>query len=90
MAVNLITIEVADTTIRTRVVDAFCAVYNRPDTVKDASGNNIPNPVTKAAFASSIMRGFVKDTVKTYEALKAADEARVAAAAKAESEVSIT
>lgn len=70
MATISITIPPAQTA---RVVDALCAYHGYQATLDDGT----PNPVTKAAFAKSVVIQLIKDVVK------AQDDAAARAAAAA-------
>lgn len=68
-----------------RVVDAFTATYGYQATIDGA-----PNPETKAAFVTRILREHVKGVVLAHEATVAATAAREAAAAKVATEIVVT
>tara|TARA_R100000808_G_C2145353_1_gene153170 strand:+ start:837 stop:1133 length:297 start_codon:yes stop_codon:yes gene_type:complete len=89
-------IEIADSDV-SRVIDAVCANYNRPDQVKNPdfidemeASEEIPkiidNPETEFQFANRMVRKFLSDHVSAYE-VRVAKEA---AAATANTAVSIT
>lgn len=69
--------------------DAFAGAYGYQATIKDAEGNDIPNPQTKPQFAKEIVKRFCKEVVQAYEAGKAAEAARKTAAEKASSEINL-
>lgn len=50
----------------------------------------VPNPETKGQFAKRMMLKWAKDSVKAYEATQAANASRDAAAAAAETEITLT
>lgn len=89
-------IEIADSDI-SRVIDAVCANYNRPEQVEnpdfspdeevsDTNPDMIENPETKNQFANRMVRKFLSDHVAAHE-VRVAKEA---AAAAANTTVSIT
>lgn len=71
--------------VAARVVDAFAAAYGWQPTI-----NGAPNPETKAAFTTRRLREHVRDVVAGYEASTAGETARVAAADKARTEITVT
>lgn len=77
MAVNLLSLDVADAATRNRIVDALCAVNGYQAQVPDPvnPGQVIPNPVTKAAFAKEHVKAYLKATVLSYERSQAATSA---------------
>lgn len=69
MATISITIGAGETT---RVIDALCSYGAYQAAIPDPSptaqpGDTIPNPVTKAAFARSVVLGVIKDIVRNQE-----------------------
>lgn len=69
----------------TRINNAFGAAYGYQATI-----NGSPNPESLTQFATRKVREFIKDVVKGQEAVAAAEAARVAALAAAESEITLT
>jgi len=57
------------------LLQAFADMYGYQDTIADAQGSTIPNPVTKAAFAKEKIREYVRDVYKAGK-LKALTTAR--------------
>ena len=68
-----------------RVQAAFASAYGYETTV-----NGSPNPETLVQFTQRKIREFIKGVVKGHEAVSAGEAARVAAAAAAESEITLT
>ena len=79
-----------DDQVATRVVDAFTVSYGYQDTIDDGEGNQIPNPQTRNAFTKAQVMKYIKEVVKGHEAKAAAEAARVAALAAADSEIVLT
>lgn len=71
--------------ILNRVTDGICGQYSYQATI-----NGSPNPETKAQFAQRMVREFIKNTVKGYEATVAQDAARTAAIASADTDIVLT
>lgn len=65
----------------TRVLNGFAAHHGYKDTLENPDGTTSPNPETKIQFARRIIRRFVLDSVKAYEAPIAAETARQTAIA---------
>ncbi len=68
-----------------RIVDALCGNYGYQATL-----DGVSNPETKQEFAQRMIRGHMKESVKTWESNQAEVQARVAARAKVESEINVT
>lgn len=62
----IFSVEIADKDVA-RVIESLCINYNRPETILDQNGNNIPNPETKPVFANRMVREFLSDHVRKYE-----------------------
>lgn len=99
-AAPLISIDLMSQDNATRVITAFCSVYNYQEKVRDekwvpAAGQTendrplIDNPRTKGQFTKAQVLKYVKAVVKQYESSLAVDAARKAAEAKTDSEVEI-
>lgn len=99
-AAPLVSIDLQTTANATRVMAAFCSVYNYQEKVRDekwvpGAGQTemdrplIDNPQTKAQFTKAQIIKYVKAVVKQYESSLAVDAARKAAEAKTDSEVGI-
>lgn len=75
-----------------RVRDAFAAAYGYSATVPDPAnpGQTIPNPENKTQFTQRMVRKYMHEVVKGYEATKDAETARQAAIIKAENEVTLS
>ena len=73
-----------------RVVDAISGLHDRPDTVDDGNGNQIPNPETKGQFAKRILRQWFKAKVVVWEGREAGKAAEASARASAEADIVIT
>lgn len=71
--------------ILTRVVNGVAGQHNYPATVGGS-----PNPETRTQFARRMLARWVRETVKAYEVTSAAESARVAAAAAADSQLDVT
>lgn len=74
---------------RTRILDAFTTAYSYQPTMKNAQGQDIPNPQTRAQFMKAKLAEYVRESVKAYEAGQASEDARKAAATKVDAEVVI-
>lgn len=53
--------------------------FNDLEEVSEENPETIPNPQTKGQFVNQVVRGFLIDNVKAWEAKQAADAARQAA-----------
>lgn len=69
-----------------QLLEAFAQVFNRPETVIDEHGNEVPNPETKAQFAKRHIRRFIRDVWRVYKSNRAAEEAKKKALEQAETE----
>ena len=67
-----------------RVIEALAGNYGYETNIKDAEGNTIPNPETKAQFAKRMMAQWVKQNISAWESNEAAQVARTAAIANVE------
>jgi hypothetical protein len=74
---------------RTRILTAYTNAHGYQPTLTQPDGTSIPNPQTRAQFFKQKLAETVRETVKAYEAGQAAEDARKAAAAKADSETGI-
>ena len=70
-----------------RIIAAFCAMYNRPKTVKNVKGDVVPNPETEEAFTNNMIKRFVKEVACAQEANVAAEATRKTALDKAATEI---
>jgi len=43
------------------IIDAFCTIYNRPETTQNEAGETIPNPVKKGEFALNCLKSYIKE-----------------------------
>lgn len=68
-----------------RVRDAICGQFGYAEELPGGT----PNPVSKNQFVKNVIKAFIKDAVIKYEAAKAADLAKKAAIAAADSEIDI-
>lgn len=59
-----------------RILDAFGSQYGYQPNIKDADGNEVPNPKNKSAFLKEIIIQIIKDAVKQHEGEQAANNAR--------------
>lgn len=74
--------------VQPRVLDAFSAVYGRPEEIPDPNHVPtgpmdvvmIPNPETKAQFAKRMLQQHVKDVLTNHEGNAEAEAARKAKA----------
>lgn len=73
-----ISIDIPDAVVP-RVLDAFAATYSWPGT-----------GLTKGQFAKQCLANYVKEVTKAYEASKAAEDARKAAADAANADITAT
>lgn len=73
----------------TRILDAFAFQHGYQATLPDLNGAPIPNPETKLVFFRRKIREFVKESVKAAEVSQAAESARVTAATKADTEITL-
>ncbi len=72
------------------VIDAFAALYNYRETITDPeTGEQIPNPLSKADFARRKVEDYVKEIVKAYRVNRAAEIARSTEEEKADKEVKV-
>lgn len=62
MATTAITINI-DNSLITETVNALCASGNYQDTITDANGQSVANPVTKAVFAKQVVRDYIRGIV---------------------------
>lgn len=62
-----------------KAIEAFSAVYQRPEKVKDANGEDIDNPVTKPRFMAQKIREFCVEVTKAYSVEQARKKASDAA-----------
>ena len=76
--------------ITTRVMNALAVHYGYQANIRDANGNLITNPETKAAFVKRMVVTTLKNIVRDQEAQIAAKAAKDQAALAAESEIIIT
>ncbi len=76
--------------VLSRILDAFAAEYNRPDTVLNEQGEQVSNPESEADFAKRKVMEYIKSVTKSYEAKAAAETARQAALDAAESEITLS
>lgn len=60
----------------TAILDDFVAYHGYQATIKDAEGNDIPNPQTKAQFAKAKVVSFVRESIKSFRANASANSAR--------------
>jgi hypothetical protein len=74
---------------RARIVTGYTNAHSYPATVTQPDGTTIPNPETRAAFFKRKLAETVRETVKSYEAGQAAEDARRAAAQKVDAETGI-
>lgn len=70
-----------------RVINAFCTVYRRPDTVVNAQGETVDNPTSKAEFTRNIVKSFMHEVMASHEGNIASEAARIEAINKAKTEV---
>lgn len=68
-----------------RILNGVVYQNGYTDNIKDANGNTIPNPVSKTQFFDQVTYRFWKESVKAYESSTAAETARLAALASADS-----
>jgi hypothetical protein len=73
----------------TRVANAFSAAHGYQAQVQQPDGTLAANPQTRRQYMRQVIVQFIRESVKTYEAGQAAEDARKAAALKAEAEVVI-
>lgn len=85
----ILTINIPDP-VATRVLTGFSAANGYQPTVPDGQGGTVPNPETRAQFCRRKLAEYVKATVQGWEANAAAHTAAQAAAAAADSELSVT
>lgn len=52
---------------RQDIIDAFCSVYKYRDEVEDVDEIMIPNPQTKAEFASQQLLLYIREVYKSYK-----------------------
>ncbi|HEY0171513.1 MAG TPA: hypothetical protein VGB98_10855 [Pyrinomonadaceae bacterium] len=76
-------------TQRTRILNAYTGAHGYQPTVKDAAGQDVPNPQTRAQFFKQKLAETVRETVKSYEAGLASEDARKAAAKRVDDETGI-
>ena len=80
------------TPLVSRVVDAFAGQYGYKTTIPNPQNPNapeIPNPVSKSQFATNVVKSFVKEVVKAYEANTEAEKARKRAFDLAEKDIQL-
>lgn len=63
---------------KTRALDGVVYQNGYQDTITDAEGKTIANPVTKAQYLNQIFTDFIKNNIKAWEANSAAETARKA------------
>lgn len=80
-----ITVTIPDAQIN-RVRNAFATAYGWSGILPDGT----PNPENKTQFTQRKVREYVKEVVKGVEATAAAETARAAAVAQAESDIVLT
>ena len=73
----------------TRVAVAVANNYGYEEMIPDGLGGEISNPETRRQFFRRMLRGWVKENVKSYEAKRDSDIAREAALIAAD-EINIT
>lgn len=84
-----ITITIPDNMV-TRVIDGVAGQNNYQETVQDDDGYEIPNPETKGQFVKRMVRQYLKENVKAWEANQAASSARIAAIAAVEADIQLS
>jgi len=84
-----LTIEIPDS-VKNRVINSVCECNAYQDTVRDAQGNEVSNPQTKAQFAKQVIINYLKQCVRSSEENAASRTAVEAARAKVDSEISLT
>lgn len=82
-----LTITVPDAQIQ-RLLTAFKGAYGYEDFLPGATP--IPNPETPVQFTRRMIRVYMMDVLRAFEATQAAEAARLAAAAAVDSEVTMT
>jgi hypothetical protein len=75
--------------ITARVISAVAYNNGYSDTVPDQNGQPVPNPLSKTQFAKDILKNWIKANVVSYEATKAAEDARQAAEDAGVSDITI-
>ena len=84
-----ITFTIADA-IASRIIDALALRHGWTETIIDPdTGEPIPNPITKGAWAKRYIIYFIKEEVKLYEATAAAQIAYDEAAQAVDDEIEI-
>ena len=73
-----------------RVVNSVCSLRGYQDNILDIDGNSTPNPETRQQFARRQLIEFLKDHVRSFEAQRDSELARINAINTVNSEINIT
>jgi hypothetical protein len=76
--------------IAQRVIDGIAGAHGYQDVIIGIDDSETPNPETKAQFAKRVIIADIKNAVKSYEAIQAAETARITAIESVENEIEIT
>lgn len=87
---SLLTFDLEVGTKKAEILNSFCDHHGYQATVKDANGADIPNPVTKAAFAKSKIANFIRESVVAARVNKKREDAAVAEKATIDAEIIIS